>query len=91
MKIASFRRLLCVCLTMCLLLGTVAAVPAFAAEPQVTVAATTAGFYTDANGVKKDFLGEVVSREDTVVAVNLEKSHESIRSHRVNSNTYRFE
>lgn len=25
------------------------------------------------------------------VAVNLEKSHESIRSHRVNSNTYRFE
>ena len=52
MKKATFTRLLSVCLSLCIMICAVAGVPAFAAEPQVTLAATAAGFYTDADGVK---------------------------------------
>lgn len=52
MRETSFKRVLSVCLTLCMVFGTFCAIPAFASSPQVTIANNTAGYYTDAQGVK---------------------------------------
>lgn len=52
MKRASLKRVICVCLTLCMVLGIISAFPAFASSVQITISNNAAGFYTDFDGVK---------------------------------------
>lgn len=71
MKRTSLKRVLCVCLTLCMVFGTFCAIPAFASAPQVTIANNAAGYYTDAQGVKTgalNFTATVIFPEESVLA-----------------------
>lgn len=57
MKIASLKRVICICLTLCMVLGVISVMPAFASTVQVTITNNAAGFYTDSEGVKTGALG----------------------------------